>query len=83
MIAATAGLTSAYLPRDVAAEVFADPDVITGGVFAPMGRAVRDGDTYRVTGRWSFASGCEHSRWRMGGTIADGDAPLPSGAGAP
>lgn len=80
MVGITSSLMSVYLDDSVAREIYGPADAITCGVFAPMGRAVRDGDGYRVTGRWSFASGCEHARWRMGGTIADGDAPLPSGA---
>lgn len=80
MVGITSSLMSVYLEESVAREVYGPADAITCGVFAPMGRATRDGDGYRVTGRWPFASGCEHSRWRMGGTIAEGDAPLPSGA---
>ncbi len=80
MIGATSGLMSVYLDEDVAREIYAPADAITCGVFAPMGRATPTDAGYRVSGRWPFASGCEHSRWRMGGTIADGDAPLPSGA---
>jgi alkylation response protein AidB-like acyl-CoA dehydrogenase len=44
-----------------------------------MGKAVPTGDGYRVAGRWPFASGCEHSQWRLGGTIVAGEV-LPSGA---
>jgi alkylation response protein AidB-like acyl-CoA dehydrogenase len=80
MVGITSSLMSVYLEESVAHEVYNPADAITCGVFAPMGRALREGDGYRVSGRWSFASGCEHSRWRMGGTIAEGDAPLPSGA---
>ena len=84
MIGATAGLMSVHLDDDVAREIYGADDAITCGVFAPMGRAVATGDGYRVSGRWPFASGCEHSKWRMGGTIVMGDAGpselLPSGA---
>lgn len=80
MIGATSGLMSVYLDEAVAREIYAPADAITCGVFAPMGRASRTDAGYRVSGRWAFASGCEHARWRMGGTIAEGDAPLPSGA---
>ena len=73
MIGVTSSFMSVYLDDAVAREVYTPADAITSAVFAPMGRAVREGDAYRVTGRWSFASGCEHSRWRMGGTIADGN----------
>jgi alkylation response protein AidB-like acyl-CoA dehydrogenase len=80
MIGATSGLMSVYLDDEVARAIYTPADAITCGVFAPMGRAIAADGGYRVSGRWSFASGCEHSRWRMVGTIADGDAPLPSGA---
>src|SRR6202044_2763355 len=52
------------------------------GVFAPMGVATRTPGGFRVTGRWPFSSGCEHSSWRMGGAIVTGGEPdlLPSGA---
>jgi alkylation response protein AidB-like acyl-CoA dehydrogenase len=80
MIGATSGWMSVYLDDAVAREIYAPADAITCGVFAPMGRAAAAPAGYRVTGRWSFASGCEHSRWRMVGTIAEGDAPLASGA---
>jgi len=48
MIGATTAMTLAWLPPATAAALFADPDMIMGGVFAPMGRAVRDGDGWRV-----------------------------------
>ncbi|MGE3251879.1 MAG: acyl-CoA dehydrogenase family protein [Hyphomonadaceae bacterium] len=69
MIAATTGLTGAYLPPDLAREVFADPMTITGGVFAPMGKAVREGDEYVVDGRWKWGSGTQNCRWIVGGSV--------------
>ncbi len=80
MIGATSGLMSAFVDDDVAGEIYAPADAITCGVFAPMGRATRVDGGFRVSGRWPFASGCEHSSWRMGGTIVAGDPPLSSGA---
>lgn len=81
MIGATSGLMSVYLDESVAREVYGPADAITCGVFAPMGRAVATEGGYRVTGKWPFASGCEHSRWRMGGAIVTEPAELlPSGA---
>jgi alkylation response protein AidB-like acyl-CoA dehydrogenase len=76
MVGASSGLMSAFVDDDVARDVYAASDAAVCGVFAPMGRARPDGDGYRVSGRWSFASGCEHSQWRMGGVlVTDGDAP--------
>ena len=40
-----------------------DPHSITAGVVHPYGTAVVSDGGYRVTGRWSYASGCQHSTW--------------------
>lgn len=79
MIAVTSSVVAAYLPPEGAAEIYgADPDVITGGVFAPMGRGTPiKGGGHRVSGRWRFGSGVAHCRWVMGGTAAD-DLPGPA-----
>ncbi len=69
MIAGTNALVSAYLDKEVAREIFSDPLVITGGVFAPKGRAVLEGDHYRVNGHWNWASGSTHCHWLTGGCM--------------
>ena len=82
-IGATSGVSSAYLPLPTAREIYGPADAVTGGAFAPQGRAVVVDGGYRVSGRWPFASGCEHCTWLMGGcVILDGGAMrrLPSGA---
>ncbi len=82
MIAATSGLTSAYLSAEAAAGIYGDPLTITGGVFAPMGRAIADGDDFIVTGKWQWASGSANCHWLMGGClILDDGKPrmLPNG----
>ncbi len=84
MIGATTGLNAAYLPPEVAREVYGDPKVITGGVFAPIGKAVVDGDHYRVTGRWPWASGSANCDWLCGGClIFDGERPRMRADGGP
>jgi alkylation response protein AidB-like acyl-CoA dehydrogenase len=70
-IAATSSLLSAYLPEEGAAEIFSDPQVIAGGVWAPRGRAVAVDGGARVTGRWSFCSGIPHSQWLFAGCVLD------------
>ena len=70
-VAATSGALAAYLPEDHAREVYGDPAGCVGGVFAPKGRAVAEGDRLIVTGRWSFASGVDHSDWLMGGCLLE------------
>jgi alkylation response protein AidB-like acyl-CoA dehydrogenase len=74
-IGATSGLLGAYLPEESARAIYADPRAISGGVFAPRGRATRVDGGYRVTGRWPFASGCSHCDWLMGGCLIEGDDP--------
>lgn len=69
MIGATTGLNAAYLPREVAREIFGSPETIAGGVFAPMGKAVRDGDDYVLSGRWQWASGSANCDWLLAGAI--------------
>src|SRR5439155_19234269 len=69
MIGTTSGVAAAYLPADAAREIYGRADVVTGGVFASQGRAVVVDGGYRVTGRWPFASGCEHCAWLMGGSV--------------
>jgi alkylation response protein AidB-like acyl-CoA dehydrogenase len=82
MIGATSGLMSAFLEEAVAREIYGAVDARTSGVFAPMGRAVPVEGGFRVSGRWPFASGCEHASWRMAGAFIVGGTPdlLPSGA---
>lgn len=83
MIGGTTALISAWLPEAHASEIWADPNVITGGVFAPMGRALLDGDDYVVSGRWAWGSGSANCSWLLGGAvIMEGDEMrrLPSGA---
>ena len=54
------------------------------GVGAPSGRAVPVEGGYRVTGRWSYASGCQHSDWIFTGNLVfEGDKPRPGPTGAP
>ena len=77
MVGATSGLVSAYLPADAAREVYGDPLAVTSGVFAASGKAIDEGDHYRVSGRWSFASGVEHTSHRMVGVVVTDAAGQP------
>ncbi len=70
-IASTTSSMAAFLEPDVARTVFASPNTATGGVFAPNGRGVQEGDGYRVTGRWQWGSGTQHCEWIVGGAMCD------------
>jgi len=74
MIGAT-GIASlgAFLPQAGLERVFKDGQIPTASItFFPAGRAVRDGDFYRVSGRWRFNSGIAHSDWVSAGTVVEG-----------
>lgn len=84
MLGITTGLNAAYLPEAQASAVFGDPGVITAGVFAPLGKAVPDGEDYVVSGRWAWGSGTQNADWIVGGSmIMDGDKPVVGPDGAP
>lgn len=70
-IASTTSSMAAFLAPDVARTVFSTPFTPTGGVFAPNARGVREGDGYRVTGRWQWGSGTHHCDWIVGGAMCD------------
>jgi alkylation response protein AidB-like acyl-CoA dehydrogenase len=57
----------AVLPRaEFDAIHAAGPDVIAAGAMAVQGEARTVEGGYRVTGKWSFATGCHHSDWFYG-----------------
>ena len=72
-VMSTAGMLAAYIPEDAAREIYGSADAIVGGVFAPRGRAVPEGKSYRITGRWPFSSGVDHCDWLLGGCIVERD----------
>ncbi|HZT08192.1 MAG TPA: hydroxylase [Chloroflexota bacterium] len=77
LVGITHGSFGAYLTEEAARTIWGrDPDVIIASSFGPTGRAVVVDGGYRVTGRWSFASGIHQADWLCGGcVIADGDQP--------
>src|SRR5262252_2788595 len=43
--------------------------------YAPTGRAEEVDGGHRLTGRWSFSSGCGHATWVLLGAIVPGESP--------
>jgi alkylation response protein AidB-like acyl-CoA dehydrogenase len=72
MIASTTSSMSLFMEPEWAQVVFGDPKSIAGGVYAPNGRAVGDGDGWRVSGRWQWGSGTQHCNWIVAGANTDG-----------
>jgi alkylation response protein AidB-like acyl-CoA dehydrogenase len=87
MIGAGSWIDLAGLPRESFDRLFdSGPDVITAGVFNPTGSINSTDGGYRVSGRWSFASGCEHADWIFGNCvegIVDGMPQLRAAVFAP
>ena len=54
-----------------------NPDALLCGSYAPAVKALEVEGGYRLTGRWSFASGCDVSNWAACATM------IPNSAGAP
>lgn len=50
------------------------------GQAAPTGKAEREGDGYRISGRFSFGSGSSHARWLVGGYVLHEQGKPVSGA---
>ena len=83
MIGATSGMSGAYLEPAAAREIYGDPLVMTCGSNTPNGRAVDEGDAYRLSGRWPWLSGGDNCRWMKGISVVMEDGKprlLPNGA---
>jgi alkylation response protein AidB-like acyl-CoA dehydrogenase len=74
MIASTTSALAAWLEPAAARDLFTAPGAVSGGVFAPSGRARRVAGGFQTEGRWNFGSGCQHCTTLLGGCIVMGDA---------
>ena len=54
-------------------------DALVAAVFAPQGRAEPVAGGFRLSGRWQFASGCDHADWIAVGGVVEGAAGLEEG----
>jgi 3-hydroxy-9,10-secoandrosta-1,3,5(10)-triene-9,17-dione monooxygenase len=69
----------ALFPEAAQDEVWGtDPDTLVSSAYAPVGRLTPAGSgAYRLTGRWSFSSGCRFARWALLGALVVGDEGRP------
>jgi alkylation response protein AidB-like acyl-CoA dehydrogenase len=77
-IGATSGTVLAMLPEAAAREIFATPETLLSGVFAPRGKAVVVDGGFQVEGQWQWGSGTQNADWILAGcqVIRDGEPEL-------
>jgi indole-3-acetate monooxygenase len=83
MIGSGGSIFAPLLPRQTYEQVYRNgPDVMLAGSVQPAGRAEAVAGGWRVSGRWPFASGCQHAEWMAGFCVmTEGGKPLPGPAG--
>ncbi|HEX5567347.1 MAG TPA: flavin-dependent monooxygenase [Streptomyces sp.] len=63
----------ALFDRQAQEEVWGEePDTLLSSAYAPVGRLTPVEGGYRLSGRWSFSSGCEHAAWALLGALVVG-----------
>jgi alkylation response protein AidB-like acyl-CoA dehydrogenase len=85
MIGNGGDLFAPLLPRETYEQVYRDgADVVIAGSVQPSGTAMAVHDGWRVSGRWPFASGCQHADWMFGLCVmTEGGIPVRGGSGLP
>jgi alkylation response protein AidB-like acyl-CoA dehydrogenase len=83
MIGIGSAIYAPLLPREIYERIYEDgPDVIFAGSAQPAGTAEATNGDWRVSGRWPFASGCQHAEWMFGLCVMSTDGkPLPGPSG--
>jgi alkylation response protein AidB-like acyl-CoA dehydrogenase len=67
MIASGAAVIASYLPAAALREMYHDgPSTVIAGSLLPKGAAIPLSGGFRLTGRWTFASGCHQADWMLG-----------------
>jgi indole-3-acetate monooxygenase len=73
MINCDGGYITAFLDQDVGRAMYPDLEVGTAATATPTGQAQLASGGYRVSGRFPFASGCQHSEWVWLGCVVMAD----------
>jgi alkylation response protein AidB-like acyl-CoA dehydrogenase len=85
MVDVVVSLAAGSLRPDAAREIWGhDPRALVAGSGVGAGRAVVADGGYRVSGRWSFASGCQNSTWLIAmPDVIEGETPRIDPNGLP
>ncbi|MRW91689.1 acyl-CoA dehydrogenase [Duganella sp. FT80W] len=83
-LCAGAGWFAGFLPPHVARDIIGTRRVCVGGSGAPTGVAEEEGDGYRITGAWDFASGAPMAtHFTLNAVLQRAGQPLLDAQGAP
>jgi len=78
------GYVTAFLDQDTARAMYPDINIGTAATPTPTGQAFPVPGGYRVTGRFPFASGSQHSEWMwVGCLVMQDETPLLDESGVP
>ena len=84
MINCDGAYITAFLDQDVGRAMYPDLQLGTAAAATPTGQAVRVPDGYRVSGRFPFASGCQHCEWVwLGCVVTEGGTAVVDANGVP
>jgi 3-hydroxy-9,10-secoandrosta-1,3,5(10)-triene-9,17-dione monooxygenase len=62
---------TALYSRQAQEEVWGEnAETMSSSSYAPTGKAAKEAGGYRLSGRWSFSSGCDHCAWVNLGAVA-------------
>lgn len=72
MVIAVHNLELEFMDPRCGEEVWgADTDVRISSSYVPFGKVARAQGGYRLSGRWSYSSGCDHCEWALLGGMVD------------
>ena len=84
MINCDGGYITAFLNQKIARTMYPDLQAGTAATATPTGQALRVPGGYRVSGRFPFASGCQHCEWVWLGCVVMTDGtPVVDANGVP
>ncbi len=71
MIGVTSQIFATRAPRPLLERIYLEePDALVVGAGTPAGQAEKIKGSYRISGRWPFASGCQNAQW-IGDSLRD------------
>jgi alkylation response protein AidB-like acyl-CoA dehydrogenase len=83
-LCAGAGWFAGFLAPELARAIIATPRVCLGGSGAPTGHADLEGEGYRISGRWDYASGAPMAtHFTLNAVLRENGQPLLDELGAP